>query len=301
MKLTLDVLTILDAIDRCGTFAAAAEELHRVSSSLSYQVQKLESELGITLFDRSGHRARLTPTGTLLVEEGRRLLHTAAMLEARARRIETGWESELNIVLDAIVPYAQIMPLVKAFYAEHAYTRLRTGHEVLGGSWDALVTERADLAIGAQGDPPAGAGLSVQALGHLDMVFCVAPEHPLADVREPIPSETVLRHRSVAMADTSRRLPPRTLNIIDGQDHFTVPNLAVKLEAQLAGIGCGHLPECIARPHIDAGRLVVKTLQEVQPPQRFHLAWRSQDRGPALRWWIDRLDRPDFISSELLA
>jgi DNA-binding transcriptional LysR family regulator len=74
MKLSFEVLEALDAIDRTGTFAEAAELLHRVPSSLSYLVQKLESDLDVALFDRTGRRARLTHAGRVVVEDGRRLL-----------------------------------------------------------------------------------------------------------------------------------------------------------------------------------------------------------------------------------
>ena len=51
MRLTLDALAVLDAIDRQGSFAAAAEELHRVPSAMTYAVQKLEADLDVLLFD----------------------------------------------------------------------------------------------------------------------------------------------------------------------------------------------------------------------------------------------------------
>ena len=54
MKLSLDALSVLDTIDRKGSFAAAAEELHRVPSAITYQVQKLEQDLDVLLFDRRG-------------------------------------------------------------------------------------------------------------------------------------------------------------------------------------------------------------------------------------------------------
>ncbi|WP_421165267.1 LysR family transcriptional regulator, partial [Aeromonas dhakensis] len=53
--LTLEAIRVLDAIDRRGSFAAAADELGKVPSALSYTVQKLEDELDAMLFDRSGH------------------------------------------------------------------------------------------------------------------------------------------------------------------------------------------------------------------------------------------------------
>ncbi len=64
----------MDAIDRRGSFAAAADELGRVPSALSYTMQKLEEELDVVLFDRSGHRTKFTNVGRMLLERGRVLL-----------------------------------------------------------------------------------------------------------------------------------------------------------------------------------------------------------------------------------
>ena len=52
MDISLDALQVLDAIDRKGSFAAAASSLHRVPSAVSYSVQKLEQDLGIALFQK---------------------------------------------------------------------------------------------------------------------------------------------------------------------------------------------------------------------------------------------------------
>ncbi|MBV8657394.1 MAG: LysR family transcriptional regulator [Burkholderiales bacterium] len=295
MRISLESLRVLDAIDRCGTFAAAADELHKVPSSLSYLVQKLESDLGITVFDRSGHRARLTPTGILMLEEGRRLLQAASTLEARARRVETGWETELRIAVDAILPFRVLLPYMSAFYGERTFTRLRFSHEVLAGSWDALISGRADLVVGASGDPPTIPNCSIHTIGQLETVFCVAPGHPLAEHAEPLEWEAISQFRVAAIGDTSHRLPPRSLNLIEGQDVLTVPNLTAKLDAIVAGLGVGHLPLCLAEGPLAANMLRVMRLREARPPETFHLAWRTGDEGKALAWWIQQLDRPGFM------
>ena len=72
--LTLEALRVMDAIDRRGSFAAAADELGRVPSALSYTMQKLEEELDVVLFDRSGHRTKFTNVGRMLLERGRVLV-----------------------------------------------------------------------------------------------------------------------------------------------------------------------------------------------------------------------------------
>ena len=69
--LTLEALRVMDAIDRRGSFAAAADELGRVPSALSYTMQKLEEELDVVLFDRSGHRTKFTNVGRMLLERHR--------------------------------------------------------------------------------------------------------------------------------------------------------------------------------------------------------------------------------------
>ncbi|MDX1654422.1 MAG: LysR family transcriptional regulator, partial [Candidatus Competibacteraceae bacterium] len=99
MRLTLDALAVLDAIDRRGSFAAAAAELTRVPSAITYTIQKLEHDLGVAVFDRSGHRARLTPAGRRLLEEGRQLLRAAGDLERSVKRVATGWETDLCIAV----------------------------------------------------------------------------------------------------------------------------------------------------------------------------------------------------------
>src|SRR5205809_5280043 len=104
MKLSLESLQVLDAIDRKGSFAGAADDLHRVPSAITYSVRQLEESLGVGLFDRTGHRAVLTEAGRELLSEGRRLLQAAADLECRVQQVAKGWESELRIAIDTIIP-----------------------------------------------------------------------------------------------------------------------------------------------------------------------------------------------------
>lgn len=290
LKLSLEALQVLDAIDRNGSFAAAASELHRVPSALTYQVQKLEQDLDVLLFDRRPHRAVLTAAGLELLKEGRILLRAAGELECRVKRLATGWEPELRIALDLILPAERLLPLIGRFYGAQHGTRLRISYEVLGGSWDALADHRADLVIGASGEMPAGGGYSAKQLGEIEHVFAVAPAHPLANAREPLRREQLQQHRAVAIGDTSRRLPPRSIGLISGQDVLTVPDLNAKLAAQLAGLGCGFLPVQLAEPYIAAGRLIARRVEEEKARAPMYYGWRTDERGKALKWFVKQLD-----------
>lgn len=198
MKLTLEALEALealDAIERQGSFAAAARHLHRVPSALTYTVQKLEQDLDALLFDRRGHRAVLTDAGRALLEEGRHLLAAAGSLECRVRQVAKGWEAELVIAVNDLLPRAPLYDLLAAFYAEHRETRIRLVTEILTGCWDALAS----------------------------------------------------------------------------------------------GLGVGYLPRWLARPEIEAGRLVEKLPEEGLPREALWVAWRSGNKGRALSWFRERL------------
>lgn len=131
--LTLEALRVMDAIDRRGSFAAAADELGRVPSALSYTMQKLEEELDVVLFDRSGHRTKFTNVGRMLLERGRVLLEAADKLTTDAEALSRGWETHLTIVTEALVPTTDLFPLIEKL-ATKSNTQLSIITEVLAGA-----------------------------------------------------------------------------------------------------------------------------------------------------------------------
>jgi DNA-binding transcriptional LysR family regulator len=296
MNLTLEALRILDAIDRKRSFAAAAAELDRVPSALTYSVRKLEDDLDVLLFDRRGHRAKLTSAGVELLTEGRHLLRAADELEQRVKRTASGWEVELRIVMDSIIPFEKMLPIIDAFDREQSGTRLRFSFEVLSGVWESLLTGGTDLAIGAAYDGPdtirMNGGFQTMPLGAIDWVFAVAPTHSLALMPDPLPASVIQQHRAVAVGDTGRALPSITSGLLTGQETLTVPSVHAKLEAQLAGLGCGHLPRAMAAPYFASGALIEKQTMEAKPSGRSLIAWRTASRGKSLKWFLARLADP---------
>jgi DNA-binding transcriptional LysR family regulator len=289
LKLSFEALEMLDAIDRLGSFGRAASALGRVPSAVTYAVRKLEEDLDTLIFDRRGYRAVLTPAGKLLLEQGRILLERASQLQAEIAQTAKGWELELRIALDAILPWSWLQPHVDAYYREGCPARLRINEETLVGSWDALTDGRVTLAIGASGDVPNSAQLSSQPLFDVQFAYCVSPRHPLARVQEPIASIDVSRFRAIAVADTSRTLPHRTTGVLSGQDRLIVPSMQAKIDTQVAGLGGGYLATWFAKPQIKSGQLVERKVDAPKPRANLVLAWRSNARGRALDWWRERL------------
>ena len=322
--LTPDALTMMDTIARSGSFAAAARELGKVPSALTYSVRQLEDALDVLLFDRRSRQATLTAAGQELIDEGRRLLEEIDAVANRVKRVATGWETQLSIAVDDVISRATMLELCESFYACSATlarttsssrasgvatiatppaTRLRLRSEVMAGTWEALVTGQADLAIGVMSNRELPSGVSVKDLGPLPFVFAVAPHHALAGASEPLSDAELIRHRAVAVADSAHRLTPVTVNLLPGQDVLTVNDMRAKIDALLRSLGCGFVPEPMVRDHIAAGRLIVKSVQRDRLEGRFGYAWRTPvatrrgaakkaPPGLALRWWLEQLESP---------
>ena len=295
IRLSLESLELVDAIARRGSFAAAAEELGRVPSAVTYAARRLEQDLDVLLFDRAGYRARLTPAGEELLREGRHLLAAADDLARRVQRVAAGWERELRIALDTIIPFDRFLPLLEGF-CDLAPTQVRVTEEVLGGTWDALLTGRADLAVGASEEGPAPHRLSVgyrsEPLGAVELAFAVAPSHPLAALPSPLGTAEIRRHRQVVVGDTSQQLAPRTTGFIGAIDVLTVPTMAAKIEAQKAGLGCGYLPRARIADAVARGELVIRETDQGERSGTLNAAWRQDARGKAVAWWIETLRKP---------
>jgi DNA-binding transcriptional LysR family regulator len=325
--LTPDALAMMDTIARTGSFAAAARELGKVPSALTYSVRQLEDALDVLLFDRRSRQAKLTAAGSELLNEGRRLLDQMDAVANRVKRVATGWETQLSIAVDGVISRLTMFELCESFYAlcvsttatkgraaatpadgqmaQHGTpgTRLRLRTEVMTGTWEALTSGQVDLAIGLNTDRTTIPGVQMKELGTLRFVFAVAPHHPLAAATQPLSDAELVRHRAIAVADSAQRMAPATINLLPGQDVLTVSSMQLKIEALLRCMGCGFVPEPMVREHIAAGRLVVKPVQRTNSGGRLGYAWRTPDPnspgagkkpqlGLALRWWLTQLESP---------
>jgi len=295
--LTPDALGVVQAVAVHGSFAAAARELGLVPSAVTYRIRQLEDALDVLLFDRSSRQARLTPAGSELLSAGQQLLQDIDTMANRVKRVATGWEAEFTVAVDTALSASTVMELAESFYALQPTTRLRLREEALAGTLEAVTTGRADLALGVVVEPGTTAGINSHELGDLLFVYVVAPHHPLVSIPEPIADDVLMRHRVVAVSDSAlQRSLALTLGLLTGQDVLTVPTMRAKLDAQLRGLGGGFLPEPLARPYIESGRLVVREIQRApRRTLRLSYAWRSPGNlgpGRALQWWLTQLESP---------
>ncbi|PQQ37848.1 LysR family transcriptional regulator [Photorhabdus laumondii] len=287
--LTLESLRVMDAIDRRGSFAAAADELGRVPSALSYTMQKLEEELDVVLFDRSGHRTKFTNVGRMLLERGRQLLEAADKLTADAEALARGWETHLTIVCEALVPASSLFPLVGKL-AQKSNTQLSLLTEVLAGAWERLETGRADIVIAPDMHFRASAEINSRQLYSIANVYVASPDHPIHQEPEPLSDVTRVKYRGIAVADTARERPVLTVQLLDKQQRLTVSSLEDKRRALLAGLGVATMPYPMVEQDITEGRLRVIS-SEYSHETNVIMAWRRDSMGEAKSWCLREIPK----------
>jgi DNA-binding transcriptional LysR family regulator len=168
-------------------FVAVAEELHfgraaaRVGIAqppLSLQIQRLETELGVLLFDRSSRRVRLTPAGKVLLVEAKHLLadvHSAANAAQRAARGESG---TLTVAFAASVMFLALPRIIRRFRSEFPGVRLELRELPTGSQIPAL--KNGELDIGFLREPPADDELVTETLMRERLVLALSKRHELA-------------------------------------------------------------------------------------------------------------------------
>ena len=289
--LTDEELALLEAIRESGSLSRAAARLGKAPSTVSHAARQLETRFDALLFDRRRYRLQLTPAGQLLAEEAARLMQDVSRMTQRVRQIASGWEDRLWIVTDELMEFETFMPVVHAFDALQSGVKLRLTTEVLSGTWEALRDGRADLIVGATNEPPAIPGLRWFELGVVDWVFAVSPRHPFSSIKEPLRREQIAKQRGIVVADSSRA-SGRAYGLLGGQTSLAVPSMRAKILAQRDGLGVGWLPRQRVASLLKRGELVEKPTADPREPNVLYVAWRGDQEGRALKWWLDQLREP---------
>ena len=289
MKLSLEACEVLDAIERKGSFAAAAAALYRVPSTITYTVQKLEDDLGIIIYRREGRRSVLTPAGAVLLEQGRELLKVAHNIVETVKQVDRGWESRINIAIDTIYDIDKLYDVVEEFYKLQTGVEINITEEVLGGSWEAIVENNADLVIGAPFPEINTQGIKFEEIGVADWQFFVANNHPLLQYELPLSEEDTQPYPSIVIRDSSKNLPPMTHRIFENRTVLRVASMDQKVSAQIKGIGVGFLPTHRITDELETGKLIPLSITKDIPLTSLFMGWRANNKGRAIKWFIDKL------------
>lgn len=253
MRIDIDAFNVLQVLVEEGSFAKAAERLHKAQSAVSYQVKKLEEHLGVQLFSRDQYRAELTSEGRVILAEGQRLLQHLANIEHLASRFSEGWEPKLELVIDGALPMEPIMTALKRMAEHQIPTKIQLNMEFLGGVQHRFERDNADLMLVK--DYRTGPYYHPQPLPAITSVLVTSASHPLAQQKH-ISLPELQQHVELTIEDSSPNKTYRDELQFGGDKVFYLSGFIMKKNALLKGLGFGWLPDFLVQEELLSGELV---------------------------------------------
>jgi len=279
-KITLEQWRALQAVVDAGGYAQAAESLHKSQSAVTYGVQKLESLLGVKVFEVIGRKAHLTPTGEVLYRRAKALLEEAGSLENAAGTLAAGWEPELRLAVEIPFPTWLLLQCFARFGDEQPQTRIELYETVLSGTEEALLQRRVDLAICSRVPP----GFAGDSLMRLRFVAAAHPDHPLHQLGRELTLQDLRKHRHLVIRDSGSQR--RSGSWVGAEQIWTVSHKATSIHAACMGLGFAWFAQDTIRDELESGLLKPLPLREgAERSAELYLVFADRDyAGPgALR------------------
>jgi DNA-binding transcriptional LysR family regulator len=285
---SLDQLRVLAVVAETGSFSAAARRLHRTQSVISYTIAQLEAQLGLSLFERGGHRPTLTEAGRAVLADARRIGMMVDELRTRAAGLTRGLEAEVALAVDVMFPTRELVAALEAFTRAFPTVALRLRMEALGGVVQQVMDRSCGLGISGWIANTFDM-LERRQIGHATLVPVAAPTHPLAQLPPPIPSAVLREHTQLVLTDRTSLSEGQNFGVLALRT-WRLADLGAKHALLLGGLGWGNMPEPMVRDDLGAGRLVRLQPAEAEgTPYPLLLIHRTDTPpGPAGRWLAER-------------
>ncbi|WP_406447098.1 LysR substrate-binding domain-containing protein [Streptomyces sp. NBC_01613] len=181
----LKVLDLLVSVAETGSLGQAAER-HGISQpAASMRITALERQLKLVLLERGPSGSRLTPSGTAVVDWARPVLDAARALVSGVAALHADQEGRLRVAASMTIADHRVPAWLMALRARSPQVRvaLRVGNS----EQVADMVRRREADLGFVEGPRAPSGLRSRAVGGDDLVVVVAPDHPWARWRQPLP------------------------------------------------------------------------------------------------------------------
>lgn len=289
---TIEQLRTLAAVAQAGSFSAAARKLGRVQAAVSQSIERLENQLGLRLFDRSGRVPVLTTQGEAVVAAATAVHGGLDALDELVANLKRGGETSLSIAVDVFFPIASLVGFVRDFARAQPQVELMLYTDVLSAVTAHVREKRSTFGVAIEDAD--FAGLERRPIADVRLLPVAASNHALAKHAGALGAQSLRdavqivlgEHQQEARRSSDERgvLSARTWRVVD---------LATKQALIESGLGWGHLPEHLVRESLRSRRLVELPLEAwggVAPRRALVLVWRENALGgPVAKWAQSRL------------
>ncbi|QDH69572.1 LysR substrate-binding domain-containing protein [Marilutibacter alkalisoli] len=288
MALRADLLPALAAFEsaaRHQNFTHAAEELHLTASAVSHHVRKLESRLGVTLFQRHARGVSLTAEGRQLADAASSALADVDSV-VRGLRAARAEHNRVRITTLHSLTYTWLIPRMRDLHAAHPDIRLSLDTEVALTRFDDAGPD-----LGIRHGPGHWPGLTAHLLMDETLFPVAAPDLPGLDkvttpadiARMPL----IADHARQGWLDWFRAADVHGAHI---EERHTFSDTTDALNAAAFGHGAALARQRIVAPYLEAGRLVQLPGPELQARWGYYVVYPAHRRlRPAARRFVDWL------------
>ncbi|WP_354625285.1 LysR family transcriptional regulator [Psychromonas sp. MME2] len=182
-----------------GSISAAARHLNMAQPAISSSIKKLESDINVPLFHRRERGVGLTKAGQQFLQHARQILQQAKDAKLAIQAIDGLQQGEVQIGLPSVLGLYFFPPILMAF--KHQYPGLSQNIIDTGTRNIRQKLLDGDIELGVIADKDLLPELASHKLIQVEMVVCMAPEHPLADL-EKIESKDFLAHELVLFGNS---------------------------------------------------------------------------------------------------
>lgn len=288
----LDQLDVFRTVAETGSLSAAARRFNRAVSAVSYAIDRLEEQLGLALFERSGQRLRLSEAGRELLREAVGMIDRAERLQARAAALARDEESHLQIMIDMQFPPDAVARAVTAVHARYPNTRLLMHRAGLTRVWTEIERGWPDIAIAAPREM-LPTRYEFRHMATMPVVMVTGPTHPLARLGGPVPLSELQNHCQLMFSTLDETRPERRVGAY-ATEVWEAGDLQLARELLMAGHGWGTLTLPLAEADIAAGRLVRLDCPDFPRgvAWQFCAIWRADHApGPCGHAFVEELGR----------
>jgi DNA-binding transcriptional LysR family regulator len=267
-------------------FGRAARRLHMAQPPLSRQIQALEEELGLQLFERSRRRVDLTPAGLVLQERVRRVFAELERAVDDARRASLGETGHVAVGYVSSLAYSGIAPLLRDFRAREPLIEVSLRELPPQQQLDAL--QDGSLHVGFVRSPVEDENVAKHVLRRERLVVALPADHRLAKRRRI--DLAALAHEPFVMFPRSRGPTFYDHLITLCRAAGFSPRIALEapqldlLSLVIAGFGVAILPDSMRA--LGRAELVLRPIVG-NPTTELSVVWRSGAVAPAVQRFLD--------------
>lgn len=288
MQWNLEQMRLFVSVAEQRSFSAVARDMRRAQSAVSSAIALLESDLGVSLFERSsGRQPQLTEAGAALLEEARELLRQCERIDGRALALMRGQEAQLRVAHDEAMPYQPVLDSLEALSERFPTLEVQLASGAQGDVARKLLERRADLGLLFYHEQMPAA-LERRMLGSVEMVTVCAVDHPLArEVR--LTRQQLARHRQLLIAPQQSGYP--------GGEQLSpqvwrADSFYVMAELLMRGLGWAWLPRHVVQYPTYQAQMVELVSEWTPPPLVVEMVWRRDEPlGPAAQWLAETFAR----------